>query len=71
MRVPFCPRISLTASMSVMSLVDLPSISIIRSPARIPARNAGVSSIGLTTVGAPFFSESSMPKPAKLPFVAS
>ena len=51
--VPFGPRISFTASLIVRSLVDLSSIFQIMSPALMPARKAGVSSMGEMTVSLP------------------
>ena len=49
----FGPRIFLTASTRLMSLVNSPSILRMMSWALIPARAAGVSSIGDTTVSMP------------------
>jgi hypothetical protein len=43
----------------------MPLIRKIWSPERMPALAAGVSSIAVTTVGRPFFIETSMPRPLK------
>jgi hypothetical protein len=67
--VPFLPRISLTASESGMPRVSVSSILMIRSPALMPARNAGVSSIGATTRTAPSSGATSMPSPPNSPCV--
>ena len=47
---PFLPRISLAASSIVKFFVSLPSILIMISPLKIPARFAGELSIGVITV---------------------
>ena len=69
--VSFAPRIFLTASTRVMSLVNSPSIFMISSPDLRPARYAGVSSIGETMVSMPFRVVISMPRPPKLPLVST
>ncbi len=69
--VPSGPRISFTASISDMSLVNSSSILMIWSPGLTPARNAGVSSIGETTVSTPLRCVISMPRPPKLPRVST
>ena len=69
--VPGLPRIRLTASGSCMSLVERPSILMIRSPVWSPARYAGVPSIGETTVRMSSFRVISMPSPPKLPDVST
>jgi C-terminal processing protease CtpA/Prc len=51
--LPGLPLIILTASISEIPLADLPSKRIIKSPALIPARCAGVSSIGDITLTKP------------------
>ena len=48
--VPLSPLILLVASFNSNPLVDSPSIFIISSPVKIPARDAGDPSIGPTTV---------------------
>jgi hypothetical protein len=63
------PRMSLTASLSGMPLVGFSSILMIRSPALTPARNAGVSSIGETTLTKPSSVPTSMPRPPNSPWV--
>ncbi len=63
------PRISLTASGSVMPRVTLSSIFTIRSPALMPARDAGVSSIGEMTLMSPSSAPTSMPRPPNSPCV--
>ena len=69
--VPFGPRIFLTASTSGMSLVNSSSILMIWSPDLTPARYAGVSSIGETTVSTLLRVVISMPRPPKLPRVST
>ena len=51
--LPGLPLIILTASMREIPLTDLPSKRMIKSPALIPARFAGVSSIGDITFTKP------------------
>ena len=69
--VPFGPRIFLTASGRLMSLVASPSIFTIRSPGWMPARHAGVPSIGATTVSTSSRIVISIPRPPKLPEVST
>ncbi|CFW40749.1 Uncharacterised protein [Bordetella pertussis] len=64
------PRISLTASLSDMPLVGVSSILMIRSPAWMPARAAGVSSMGEMTFTKPSSAPTSMPSPPNSPCVA-
>ena len=47
---PGSPRIFFTLSSRFMPLIGVPSMRVIRSPALMPALNAGVSSIGETTL---------------------
>jgi hypothetical protein len=65
------PRIRSTASFSDRPCTVLPSIARIRSPALTPARLAGVSSIGLTTLMKPLSSVTSMPRPPNSPRVCT
>ena len=69
--LPGLPRIRLTASESCMSLVDMPSILTIRSPGRMPARKAGVPSMGVTTVRISSLRVISMPRPPNWPVVST
>ena len=64
------PRMSLTASARVMPWVGVSSILMMRSPARTPARAAGVSSMGAMTLTKPSRVPTSMPKPPNSPWVA-
>ncbi len=68
--LPLGPRIRLTASMRVISFVNSSSILKIWSPDLIPALNAGVSSMGETTVRMPPLIVISMPRPPKRPWVS-
>ena len=68
---PLGPRSLRTASIRVRSLVSWPSIFTIRSPGWMPARSAGVPSIGATTVSIRSFTVISMPSPPKLPWVST
>ena len=68
--VPFGPLMSFTASMRLMSLVEVSSIITILSPARMPARNAGVSSMGAMTVSIPSLIPMVMPMPWNSPWVS-
>ncbi|KAG0753096.1 hypothetical protein G6F22_021599 [Rhizopus arrhizus] len=63
------PRMSLTASFSVMPLVGVSSILMMRSPAMTPARAAGVPSIGEITFTKPSSAPTSMPRPPNSPCV--
>jgi len=65
------PRIFLTASIRLMSLVNSFSILMILSPGLMPARSAGVSSMGVTTVRMPSLVVISRPRPPKLPLVST
>ena len=67
--VPTRPRIFSTASERVSPRTGLPSIWVIKSPGCTPARAAGVSSIGETTLTRPFSIETSMPRPPNSPRV--
>ena len=67
--VPGLPRIFSTAFESGMPRVAVSSIFTIRSPDLMPARNAGVSSIGETTRTTPSSTPTSMPRPPNLPWV--
>ena len=69
--LPRGPRIFFTASIRFMPLVNSSSILRIWSPGCIPARKAGVSSIGDTTVKMPSLRVISMPRPPKLPRVST
>ena len=71
MVVPGLPRIFFTASLTFMPRVDAPSIFTIKSPLFTPARSAGVSSIGATTLIKPSSAPTSMPKPPNSPLVDS
>ena len=71
MEVPGTPRIFLTAFSTLMSLVLSPSTLRIRSPALIPARQAGVSSIGEITVRTSFLRPIVMPRPPNSPLVST
>ena len=64
---PGFPRICSTASLRVAPNKDLPSISVIKSPAWIPALLAGVLSIGEITFTKPSSIVTSMPKPPYSP----
>ena len=68
---PGLPRMRLTASVSCMSLVVMPSIFTMRSPGCSPTRWAGVPSMGVTTVRTSSRSVISMPRPPKLPLVST
>ena len=63
------PRSFFTASWVDMPSVDFPSILMMRSPARMPARHAGVSSMGAMTVSQLFLTPISIPRPWNSPFV--
>jgi len=71
MSVPGLPRIMPTASIIDSPLVGLPSILTIRSPASMPALEAGVSSMGETTLMKPSSTPTSMPSPPNSPVVLS
>ena len=70
---PLGPRSFFRAWSTDMSRVSIPSICAITSPGRIPARYAGVPSMGAMTVSG--FSrvglEMTMPSPLKLPCCSS
>jgi len=68
---PLGPRSFRTVSIRVRSLVSWPSIFTIRSPGWMPARSAGVPSMGATTVSMRSFTVISMPRPPKLPEVST
>ncbi len=70
MLVPAGPRRRSTTSARFMLSVGWPVILRMRSPARMPARAAGVSSIGETTFGTPSAMVSSMPSPPNSPRVS-
>ena len=57
------PRIFSTASFSERPLTGVSSMRVTRSPDIMPARAAGVSSIGLTTLTSPFSIITSRPRP--------
>jgi hypothetical protein len=67
--VPTLPRIFSTASWSVRPCTGSPSSAKIRSPDWTPALEAGVSSIGDTTLMTPFSIVTSMPSPPNSPRV--
>ncbi|MCY1440958.1 hypothetical protein D9M71_572530 [compost metagenome] len=69
--LPALPRILSTASISEMPLVGWPSILTIRSPGWMPALEAGVSSMGETTLMKPSSAPTSMPRPPNSPLVLS
>ena len=62
--LPASPRSALTASSFFQPSVDLPSTSMIWSPVCTPARSAGVSGRGATTVIQPSRTSIWMPSPA-------
>ena len=68
---PGLPRIFSTALDSGMPRVAVSSILTIRSPALMPALNAGVSSIGETTRMTPSSTPTSIPRPPKRPWVST
>ena len=63
------PRMRLTASFSVMPFTGVSSSLMIRSPGLMPARKAGVSSIGEITLTKPSSMPTSMPRPPNSPCV--
>ncbi|MFO1037029.1 MAG: hypothetical protein U1E45_09305 [Geminicoccaceae bacterium] len=63
------PRIFSTASLSVMPSTGSPSMCVMKSPDLMPAVNAGVSSMGDTTLTRPFSIVTSMPRPPNSPRV--
>ena len=63
------PRIRSTASDRLRPRTGSSSMWVITSPARMPARWAGVSSIGETTLTRPFSIVTSMPRPPNSPLV--
>ena len=65
------PRMRLTAWSMVRPLTAVSSMRVIRSPLLRPARNAGESSIGVTTLTSPSSMVISMPTPTKRPLVPS
>jgi hypothetical protein len=67
--VPTLPRIFSTASCRVRPCTGSPSSAKIRSPDCTPAFEAGVSSIGDTTLMTPFSIVTSMPRPPNSPRV--
>ena len=69
MVVPGLPRMSFTASFRVMPFTGVSSSRMIRSPAFTPARAAGVSSIGVTTLTKPSSMLTSIPSPPNSPVV--
>ncbi len=71
MSVPGCPRILSTASFSDIPFTGVSSRRIIKSPALIPARSAGVSSIGEMTLTKPSSMPTSIPRPPNSPVVPS
>ena len=62
--LPAGPRSAFTASSFFQPSVDLPSTSMIWSPVSTPARSAGVSGSGATTVIQPSRTSIWMPRPA-------
>ena len=68
--VPGAPRNRFTASGRLSLSVLFPSILMMRSPVRIPALNAGVSSIGATTVRKLSRTLITMPTPPNNPSVS-
>ena len=65
------PRSMSTASLRAMFTVLSKPICTTLSPALSPAREAGVSSMGLTTVSCPSRTLITMPRPPNLPRVES
>ena len=65
------PFILLTAWSSVMPWICSSSIEVITSPDMMTAREAGVSSIGATTLTKPSSIVTSMPRPPNSPCVVS
>ncbi|MGY4312690.1 hypothetical protein ACVWW1_001993 [Bradyrhizobium sp. JR3.5] len=65
------PFILLTAWSSVRPWICSSSIEVITSPDMMPAREAGVSSIGATTLTKPSSIVTSMPSPPNSPCVVS
>ena len=65
------PRILSTAWSSVMPWVESSSIAVMMSPDMTPALEAGVSSIGLTTLIRPSSCVTSMPRPPNSPLVCT
>ena len=65
------PRIRSTASASDMPSTGSLSMWVITSPAWMPARCAGVSSIGETTLTRPSSIVTSMPRPPNSPLVCT
>ncbi|MNC90057.1 hypothetical protein D3C83_61040 [compost metagenome] len=63
------PRMRLTASVSVMPLTEASSSLTIRSPGLMPAREAGVSSMGAITLTNPSSIPTSIPRPPNSPWV--
>ena len=66
---PGFPRMSFTASFSVMPLTFVSSSLTIKSPDLSPAFQAGVSSIGATTFTNPSSILTSIPRPPNSPWV--
>ena len=66
---PTGPRICFTASFSGRPTIDLPSMAVRKSPDLMPARAAGVPSIGDTTFTKPSCAVTSMPRPPYSPEV--
>ena len=69
--MPALPRMRLTASGSVMPAAGVPSMLATWSPVWIPARWAGVPSIGVTTLSAWSLRVSSMPMPTNAPLIST
>ena len=69
--VLIAPRILSTAWLRVRPCTLSPSMSVMMSPERMPALEAGVSSIGVTTLMAPSSSVTSMPSPPNSPLVCT
>ncbi len=67
--VPTRPRMRSMVSLRFSEFTGTSSTARIRSPASTPARNAGVSSIGVMTLTTPFSSATSMPTPEYSPVV--
>ena len=69
--VPGGPRNFLTARKMFLALIGSPSTWVIRSPDLSPARNAGVSSMGDTTLTIPFSMVTTIPSPPNSPLVVT
>lgn len=65
------PRIRSIASCSFMPMTCAPSMAVMKSPLLMPARSAGVPSMGATTFTRPFSIVTSMPRPENSPRVCT